>query len=136
MKKLSAIFLGVAIASSAFSAFAQTAPDTLIDAQMEKRLFMLSRTIEDDKIIIERGSSDDAASTVTERSISDRNSLNVSSTYKREWRFAENKVCLTHTEGQYGENGDFNVYVNLDGGCFAIPDNAYAQKMRQALTVR
>lgn len=69
---------------------------------------------------------------VVEQRITDTNSLGVTSTYSRAWNFAKNEVCIRHYEGQFVDN-KLNVYVDMDGGCHKIPENAHTLKMRQQL---
>ncbi len=199
MKKLSAVFLGAAIALGATAAGAQNKPDNFVDTDMKTRLFTLDEKWNGDRVTFKRGMSDDAVgvvcewevegsldrttkyisagvqklecketktvpkawqggtsqsqqdfapshyqikpnftdgSLVIEERTTDRNSLDVSSTYTRVWDFTANKVCLEHSEGQYAPDGNFNKYLTLKNGCHAIPKNDYAQKMRQALKVK
>ena len=193
------IILSTFMAAAAGAMAASLKPDTLIDEQMQRKLFMLSqkpgaggttliqRGLIDtaagivcdwnitgridpetkdiaarvnhlgcrkttrtparwvggeekpmDRVITETRTQtfDAAAGKVTEEAVSARNSLGVSSTYRRVWDFATKQVCVISMEGQIKSDGTVNTYVNLDMGCHSIPDNAYTQNLKNELFIR
>jgi len=71
-------------------------------------------------------------STVDETITSRHNGHEEASIYRRLWDFNQNKVCLTFTQGQFYK-GSFRTGVVMDQGCYEIPDNPYADKLRKKL---
>lgn len=195
MKKLGSILMTAAVAASAPTALAQAAPHTLVDEQMQRRLFLLKLEQQNGRMIFERGSSDDVMgvvchwkgsgalspetgdvsvqidhkeckqtsdipagwgngprmawdksipsvrdtrysieneSTVDETVTSKPDGSGFSSTYRRLWNFTQNSVCLTYSVSKT-VNGVSQPYLGLDAGCYEIPNNPYADKLRKKL---
>lgn len=83
-------------------------------------------SVRETKINIENGS------TVDETITSRHNGHEEASIYRRLWDFSQNKVCLTFTQGQFYQ-GSFKAQITTDQGCYEIPNNPYADKLRKKL---
>lgn len=83
-------------------------------------------SVRETKLNIENGS------TVDEAITSRHNAHEETSIYRRLWDFSQNKVCLTFTHGQFYQ-GSFKAHVTIDQGCYEIPNNPYADKLRKKL---
>lgn len=70
---------------------------------------------------------------VVEVSATSPDSTGYVSRYIREWNFAAGQVCIRSDDSQVDAAGNFKPYLEADMGCYSIPDNDYAARLRAGL---